>query len=77
MVIPANLKRSSTDSGRFISFPIMSSFIAFSFGGHPWTITLIGNVLDTVLEVSCASEKNSSNHTKVDKLLDVLILPFI
>lgn len=77
MVIPVNLKRSSTDSGRFISFPSMLSFIAFSFGGCPWTITLVGNVLDTVLEISCAPEKNSSNHTKVDKLLDVLIVPFI
>jgi hypothetical protein len=30
--IPANPKRSSIELGRFITFPIMSSSIAFSFG---------------------------------------------
>lgn len=51
-VIPANLWRSSIESGICISFPNVSPSFVLLFGWCPWIITLIGVKLDNRLEVS-------------------------
>lgn len=50
LVVPATLKRSSTEFGRSMSFGVVSFPILCSLGWCPWILTLMGTGLDSGLE---------------------------
>lgn len=50
LVIPATLKRSSTEFGRSMIFGVVSFPTLCSLGWCPWILTLMGTGLDSGLE---------------------------